>query len=58
MEHSYKLVVSSNRKYPMLHAPETVYVEAGRALRLRKAGRISAEDREFLDSLPFGDDTG
>ena len=58
MEHSYKLVVSSSRKYPLLHTPETVYVEAGRALRLRKAGRISAEDREFLDSLPFGDDTG
>ena len=58
MEHSYKLVVSSNRKYPLLHTPETVYVEAGRALRLRNAGRISAEDREFLDSLPFGDDTG
>lgn len=57
MEHSYKLIVSSNRKYPLLHTPETVYVEAGRAVRLKNAERISAEEREFLDSLPFGDDT-
>lgn len=58
MEHSYKLVVSCNRKYHLLHTPETLYVEAGRAVRLKNAGKLSAEDRKFLDSLPFGDDTG
>ena len=58
LEHSYKLVVSCNRKYHLLHTPETLYVEAGRAVRLKNAGKLSAEDRKFLDSLPFGDDTG
>lgn len=58
MEHSYRLVVSCNKKYPLLHTPGTVYVEAGRKVRLEKSAHNENEESEFLDSLPFGDDTG
>ena len=58
MEHSYRLVVSCNKKYPLLNTPGTVYVEAGRKVRLEKSAHTENEDSEFLDSLPFGDDTG
>lgn len=58
MEHSYRLIVSSNRKYSLIHTPETVYVEAGRKIRLKNPGRYADADNKFLDSLPFGDDSG
>lgn len=58
MEHSYRLVVSCNKKYPIIHTPGTVYVEAGRKIRLEKTEQIGSDESEFLDSLPFGDDTG
>ena len=58
MEHSYRLIVSSNKKYPLIHTPGTVYVEAGRRIRLENPVRYVDADNEFLDSLPFGDDTG